>query len=456
MYIMDYLFEPKSVVVIGASAKEGKAGHTILSNLKDNFKGDIYAVNPKYKEIEGIKCYPSVLGIKRKVDLAVVVVNENVANSVIEEAMKKGVKGIVVITAGYKEIGGEGIRREEELKSLLYKYKYSSRVVGPNCLGIYDNNSMLNVLFVEENKVKVPSKGNISLIFQSGALGEALMDRFSVEDIGISRFVSYGNAVDLDEIDFLEYFGQDKKTEVVGIYLEGTKNGRKLYDVLKKVSPRKPVVVVKGGKSEKGRKAAVSHTGSLAGNYEIFKGMAKQTNITLAENFEEFEDYLKAFSFYPSLKSNKIVIITNGGGFGVLASDEVEKYGLELYEFNHKEKNTIASSLPDYASIHNPLDLIGDADAQRYDKALSVVEHIKDIDGILVIMLVQTFSLNEEIVDVIIKHSKSSKKKIFAVVDGSDYATKIKNRIKDFVPTYPTTNKAIKSMSVLWEREKRR
>ncbi len=444
---MEFFFEPKTIALIGATPNKEKAAYVVLQNLK-KYKGNIYLVNPKYEEIEGMKCYKSVRDIEETIDLAVIMVNAKVANEVIKECFEKKVKGIVVITAGYKEIGGEGVERERELKELLKTYNYSTRIVGPNCLGILDNISGLDILFVDNSKVKKPPQGNISLFFQSGALGEGLIDEFAKENIGIARFVSYGNAVDIKEIDAISFFAKDKHTKVIGGYVEGIERGREFASRIK--SSQKPVILIKGGKGKEGSKAVATHTGSLASNYKVFRDVMKQNTAIIAENFNDFKNYLKAFSYLKKPSTQNILIITNGGGYGVLAVDEAEKYNLDLYKFTQKDKEKVKEFLPAHATPHNPLDLIGDAPPERYKKALEYFTAIKEIGVIVVIVLAQTFAMNESITDILIEYAK--KKPLIAVMQGSNYVDKLKHKLHTHgVATYESSEDAIRSLAKVIE-----
>ncbi len=446
---LENLFNPKSIVIIGASGDKKKASYTVWKNLVEDFKGKIYLVNPKYKEIEGIRCYKSVRDIRKPIDLGVVIVNASISNSVIKEAMESKVRFLVVITSGYREIGKEGIKREIELKEMLKKYNYKTRIVGPNCLGILDNFSRVNILFLPKEKLAKPLLGSISLIFQSGALGAAVIDRLSSEGIGIGRFVSYGNAVDLNELDFLEYFLEDRKTKVIGIYLEGIRNGKRLFELLKK--SKKPIIMVKGGKTRKGSKATLTHTGSIAGNYDIFKGVCQQTNTILADNFRDFENYLKIFDQNPLMKTNKIMVLTNGGGFGVLSSDEVESSEvLDLYTLNKKEEKLLREILPDYGNISNPLDLLGDATPERYEKALKILNN-DEIGAYMVVILPQTFSMDERIVEVLSKIKRAYRKPIVCVLDGGGYVFTLRTLLESKgITSYGSVHEAVKSLEKLY------
>jgi len=447
---LERLFSPRSVAIIGATAHKEKASYTIMKNLISKYKGKLYLINPKYDKIEGRKAYKTIKDVPDEVDVAVIVVNASISNMVIRECMEKGVKFVIVITAGYREIGGEGVKRERELIDMIKEHNYKTRVIGPNCLGILDNHSKFDVLFLPENKVTKPKKGNISLIFQSGALGAALIDRFADELIGISRFVSYGNACDLNEIDFLEYFIEDAQTKVIGVYIEGIRNGRKIYELFKK--SKKPIVVVKGGKTEKGNKATLTHTGSLAGNYEIFKGMCNQTNAILANNFRDFENYLKIFSIGKKMTKKEVLVITNGGGFGVLAADEISSSKLlSLYELTSKDIRRVRKYLPEYANIHNPLDIIGDADSERYKNVLNAFSDNPKIGAFIVIMLVQTFSLGKEVIDVLSEYNKVTDKIIVGVVEGGTYANIFRKMLESKgIIAYSSVYEAVDSLEKLY------
>ncbi len=448
---IEYLFEPHSIAVIGASNNPKKFGHLVLSNLiQNNFKGKIYPVNLKEKEILGFKSYTSVKKIPGKVDLAVVVVPPHVSNNVVKECIEKKIKAVIIITSGYKEIGGIGIERERELENLVKNT--NTRVLGPNCLGIWDAFSGVDTLFLPEYKLKRPSPGSIAIISQSGAFGSVILDMASDQNIGISRFISYGNATDISETELLEYLEKDKKTRAVVAYIEGVKNGRKFLEALKKTSMKKPVIVLKAGKSEKGSKAATSHTGSLAGSYSVYKGVLKQFGAIEAENIEELFDFAKAVTYTFPLKSRKVAIVTNGGGFGVLSTDQIEKNKLELPEFEEKTKNELKKILPDYATVHNPLDVIGDADSERYRKALKILKKDNNIDGFLIVTLLQTGPMDSQIIDVLVDFKNSCKKPFVVCFAGGEY---VKLHAQDMeeneIPTYTSPKRAARALRALFE-----
>ncbi len=357
--MIDKFFNAKNVAIIGASANKKKLGNNILVNFKKNFKGKIYPVNIKEKEIEGLRCYGSVKDIRVKVDLAVIVVPAKIANLVVEECAETGVKAIIIISAGYRESGSDGIILENQLKSVIKRDNV--RVIGPNCIGVLDNYSGIDTIFSPYERMERPKEGGISIISQSGSFGTALIDWCAENKIGINKFVSFGNRVDVGECDLVDFFSKDRKTELIIIYLEGPKNGKELMDVLKKTTKKKPVIVLKAGKSDKGAAAAASHTGSLAGSYKIFSSAMKQCGAIEARSLDELFDFTKVLSKLGSAKGKRVAIITNGGGYGVLSADACIHEGLELAELSHSSITEIKKTMPEFAGVHNPLDLIGDA-----------------------------------------------------------------------------------------------
>lgn len=443
-------FAPKSVAIIGASTNPKKFGHVILKNYEDmGFKGEIYPVNPKADSILGFKCYKSVLDVPKPIDSAIIVVPPKFANRALEECVKKEIEAVIMITAGYREVGGSGITREEELKQIISGTK--TRVVGPNCIGIYDSFGKVDTLFLPDYKLKRPGDGNIAFISQSGAFALSILDWAATEEIGISRFVSYGNRADIDEIELLNYLKDDKKTKAIAMYVEGLKNGRKFIETLKKVTAKKPVVILKAGKSESGTRAVQSHTGSLAGSYEVFCGAIRQAGAVEAQNSEQLFDYTRVLAYQPVPKGDRIAVITNGGGFGVMCADSIERNDMHLAEFSKESVETIRTVMPrEYSSIHNPLDLIGDADVNRYEIAINNVIKDKNVDGIIIVTLLQTASLGPEIVDVIVSANDRSKKPIVVSASGGEYTQLLLRSLeKDGIPAYPSPDRAVLAMKTL-------
>ncbi|MHA2357424.1 MAG: acetate--CoA ligase family protein, partial [Candidatus Heimdallarchaeaceae archaeon] len=325
---LDKLLHPDSVAIIGASPDKKKVGYAALRNMVDSsFKGRLYAVNPKaeqYGEIEGIKVYPNIESIPDSIDLAVICIPARFVPSLMEEVGSKGVKYVAIITAGFKETGSEGAKLEKEIVKIAKKY--GTRIVGPNILGIVDTSAPMNASFAERS----PSKGNIAFLSQSGALLTGILDWSRAEGIGYSSFVSLGNKADLDETDFIEALADDENTSAIFAYLESINRGQEFIKVCKDVTKKKPVVIIKSGRSEAGSRAASSHTGSMTGADTTYDVAFEKAGVIRADTAQELFDMAFAFSFMPTPKGNKIVIITNAGGPGILATDTAEKYGLEL------------------------------------------------------------------------------------------------------------------------------
>ncbi len=453
--MLSAFFKPKSIAVVGASKNPEKVGNVIFRNLISSFKGKVYPVNPNADEILGHKCYQRIIQIKEDVDLAIICVKPEFVNKVVEDCVKKKVKGIIIITSGFREIGGEGIRREEELKRIIEEGK-TTRVVGPNCIGVYCPSSGVDTLFIPPYKMKKPNDGKISFFSQSGAFGLVILDWMAEEGVGVSKFVSYGNGVDVRESEILEYLAKDKETKVIVGYIEGVEDGRKFMNALKKATKKKPVVIFKAGKCEAGKKAAASHTGSMAGSYEVFRGVLRQCNAIEAENIEQMFDYARILATEKRAENDSVAIITNGGGMGVITADLCVKNGLKIAEFEEKTAKQLSEILPSYASVHNPLDLIGDATAERYAQALEIVSNDKNVGAIIVITLFQLAPLSSEIMDVLAEANAKTEKPMIVCSSGGEYTKLLlKSFEKQGIPAYPTPERAVKALKVLVDYSRR-
>jgi acetyl coenzyme A synthetase (ADP forming)-like protein len=448
---LDYFFNPKTVAIIGASHTPGKIGYEILINfVNGGYNGKVYPVNPNTEPILNLKVYPSVKKIPDKIDLGVIAVKAEIVPKVLKECVDKKVKAVVIISSGFSEIGEEGRKLEEKLKNIIKSKKI--RVIGPNVIGVYDSHTKVDTLFLSREKLKRPKEGGISFISQSGAVGSTILDILAEENIGISKFVSYGNALDVNEVDLIEYLAKDRRTKVIAVYLEGIRSdGKKFMEVVKRVNKVKPIVFLKAGKSLKGIEAAASHTGSLAGSARIFSAAIKQTKALEAKDWEEFFD-AKALDLQPIPKSDSVIVITNGGGFGVLATDEAEKLGLELSNLSEKLKNRLRKDFPPYVNLKNPLDLTGDATSLRYKIALE--NCLKEFDGTIVITLFQVPTLDEEVVDIIIS-MKKFRKPIVCCAAGSRYTKNLAERLeKNGIPVYTSPERAVRAYNFLVKRAK--
>jgi len=445
---MEKFFNPKSVAIIGASHTPEKLGYVILENFVKKFNGKIYPVNPDTTPILNKEVFPSVKKIPDNVDLAIIVIPAPIVPNVLKECVEKKIEAVIIISGGFSETGENGRKLEEKCKQIIKKSK--TRVIGPNCIGILDNFSNVDTLFFTEQRLNRPEQGNVSFISQSGAFGSTVLDCLAEENVGISKFISYGNAMDLNECDILEFLGKDKNTKVITFFLEGVRDGKRFIQVAKKVSKQKPIILLKGGKTKAGTRAAASHTASLAGEYKIYSSVFKQTGIIEGTNWEEIFDFAKAFSTQPLPKGKNVVIITNGGGFGVLASDECEKQDLELLEPNEEMKRKFRKVFPPHVILHNPLDLTGDATAERYAVALEECSKNKQYDGIILITLFQIPTIEEKIVDVIIESARKYKRPVLCCAIGGRFTRRWSERLEENgMPVYPTPERAVKAFAAL-------
>lgn len=432
---MRSFFYPNSVALVGASAKKGSIGNVILNNLK-KFNGKVYAVNPNYSEIDGVECFESVKSLPEVVDLAVIATPAKTVPYIVEECGKKEIKNVIVISAGFKETGTEGATLEERVAESAKKY--GIRLLGPNCLGIMNPEINLNATFSEI----MPRRGNIAFLSQSGAFILAVILWAEKTRFGFSKIVSMGNKAVLSEADLLRFFARDEKTDVIMLYVEGIGNGREFMEVAKKVAREKPIVVMKAGKTESGAKAASSHTGSLAGSYEIYKTAFEQCGVVIAETVEELFDFSFALSKFR--KAGKVAIVTNSGGPGVMASDAVELNGLELANFKKDTIDELHKILPPSANFYNPVDILGDADTERFVKALDLVEKDENV-GSIVAILAPTAQINySKAVDRVL----TCKKPIFCCFMGLDKSNE-ERLIDNKIPNFFDPSRAVKTISAV-------
>jgi len=445
---LNAVFHPNSIAVIGASREPNKIGHVIVKNFVDGgFGGKVYPINPNAEEILGLKSYKSVLHIKEKVDSAVIAVPAPAVARVLEECGKKGVKGVVLITGGFSEVG----KVDEEKKIAAIAEKYGIALIGPNCMGVLTPATRVDSVFLPIYKLGRPRVGKIAFISQSGAVGGCIVDLAARAGIGMSKFVSYGNAAVINECDLLEYLADDKETEIIVVYLEGVKDGRRMLDVARRITRKKPVVVIKAGKSAAGAEAAKSHTGSLAGTAEAYKAAFKQARMIEAETLDELFDFAKIFD-QPLPSGRRVGIITNGGGMGVLATDSLEAEGLKLAKFTSGTNSLLRQSLPSYANVRNPLDIVGDADSHRYEIAINAMMRDPGVDVILLIILFQTAAIDSGVVNIAIRASDQRKKPIIAVCTGGEYTEMHKRIMESYgIPTYASPSSAMRAIAKFME-----
>lgn len=445
-------FTPRSIAVVGASPDENKLGGIIFKNLMHGAaRGNIYPINIHEKKIHGIRCFTSIESLPISPELVVISVHAPDVAGVLRECVKKKVKSVVVISAGFRETGVDGAIREQELKEILKGSE--TRIIGPNCMGTYDAHSKLNMLFVSPAKFSTPVTGDISVISQSGAVGTAILDYMAGRGIGVSKFVSYGNRADVDESELLEYLLSDPKTKAILCYVEGLKDGRRFYNILKKSGRKKSVIVLKAGKHEGSAKAAISHTGSLTGNYRVFHAAMKQAGAITAKTIEELTDFGKAAAYETNAEKKehpRIAIVSNGGGFGVMCADMCLSHGMHLAEFSGATKRKVKSLMPDFSEINNPLDLIGDATSERFETALDAVINDENVDGIAVFVWHLGISLDGRIANTIISAKRRTQKPFVAGAFGGNYATVLLKYLESQkIPAYTTPRRALKALEVL-------
>lgn len=446
---IDYFFNPRSVAVIGASRNQKKIGHIVFRNfVKGKFKGRTFPVNPKTETLLKCKCYPSVLKIKERVDLAVISVPAPLVPETLEECGRKGIPAVVIVSGGFKEVGKEGL--ESRLGEIAKKYKM--RIVGPNCLGIFDPSTGVDMIFLPRYKLERPKEGGIAFITQSGAVGSVVLDWMARKGYRISKFISYGNAVDVDEADLLKYLAKDKKTKVICAYFEGVREGRKFLDVTKRISGKKPIIILKGGTTEAGTEAISSHTGSLAGSFEVYTAAFKQAGVLQADDMEELFGFARTLSTLSEPKGKRVQIITDGGGFGVLLSDNVVENGLMLAKMKKQTTDMLRKKMPPYVVLKNPIDLTGDADVERYRIALNAALADPNVDMIGLIVLLQVPKLGGDIVETVTNAFKSTDKPIFVISAGGEYTEVLKKSLEDFgIPTFSYPQNAASAMRILYE-----
>jgi len=445
--MLDRLFKPESIAVVGASRDPKKVGYAVLNNLlKAGFKGRLFPVNPQAEDILGIKCYSSLSEIKSHIDQVVVAVPARHVTPIIKEAVKLGVSSAVILTAGFREAGPEGLRLEEELREIVHKGNI--RILGPNCLGIINTENNLNATFA----AGMLPKGRISFFSQSGALGIAILDWAIGNRIGFSKFISLGNKIDLNEIDFLEYFMDDPDTELILGYIEDVVDGRRFLDIARRVTKKKPVILIKSGGTGAGARAASSHTGALAGSEVAFDAAFKKTGIIKAGSIQEL--FSSAMAFYSKRlpEGKRLLIITNAGGPGILAADAAERSGLDLPLLPSELVQKLRAFLPGNASLYNPVDIIGDASSERYRATLISVIKENFFDGLVVILTPQAMTDVEEIAKIIIETSELTDKPIIACFMGEARVRQGLELIKSKgIPSFTYPETAVWAFRRLWD-----
>ena len=450
---LDKIFHPRSVAIIGASDEEGTVGCALMKNFKElGFEGKLYPVNIRKSEIFGLHAFPSVDQIPETVDLAVIATPARVVPDVVEQCGKAGIKGLIVISAGFKEIGVEGKALEEKITQL--RKEYGLRIIGPNCLGIIRPSNHLNATFIS----KMPKPGNIAFISQSGALGSAILDWALHENIGFSNFVSIGSMIDVDFGDLMDYFGTDSKTKSILMYIEGLSDARKFMSAARHFARTKPIIVVKAGKFSESAKAAASHTGSLTGEDNIYDAAFKRAGVVRVEEIADLFNCAEVLGMQHLPNGPNLAIITNAGGPGVMATDALIAKGGKVAKLSRKTMETLNGVLPHFWSRGNPIDILGDAHADRYKAVLEACLDDENIDGVLMIYTAQAVAEPVEIAKSIVElvKSKTYQNKTVLTSFMGYGAVEEANRIfsENNIPTYSTPEQAIKTYLYMYQYER--
>jgi acyl-CoA synthetase (NDP forming) len=464
---LDAFFNPCSAAIIGATKKIDKAGHVIFKNFAANkmrgiFKGEVYPVNPHEESILGFKCYPSITEIPGELELIVIVVPAKIVPKIMEDAATKKVKTTIIISSGFREIGN--VELEEQVANTAKKA--GIRVLGPNCLGVYYSKTGVDTLFLPETKVLTtgdevvatprPLRGNIAIVTQSGAFGVAALDYLAGRQIGISKFVSFGNKCDVTESEMMHYLLYDKETRAILLYVEDIKHGREFLRIAKKVTAKKPIVALKAGRSAAGARAAASHTGAIAGSDKVYDAAFEQTGVFRAKDMEEFFDAGKALVMQPPALGRNIGVLTDAGGPGIMAVDECELRGLTVERFSEEirqkfQKLKDQGTLPKFAATSNPVDLTGSVMDSMFEIAADMMFQDPEVHGIILLGLHHLPSLKEEYIDGVAKIAdKYSKPIVMCDIGETEMALYTRFRFDKLgIPSYSSPEDAARAMKAL-------
>jgi acetyltransferase len=444
--MLEMFTEPRGVAVVGASTSPEKLGYQVLNNvIQYGYEGAIYPINPTAPEILGRKAYASVLDVPDPVDLAVLLVPNKAVPGVLEQCGQRGLKGAVVITAGFREVGPQGRALEQQVIEIIKRY--GMRLIGPNVLGIIDTVCKLNASFA----AGMPRRGRIAFMSQSGALCTSILDLALGQGIGFSRFYSIGNKADINELDLVRAWAEDPETRAIMGYLEGITKGPEFMSVAQEVTRHKPIIAIKSGTTSAGSKAVSSHTGTLAGSEAAYDAAFRQCGIIRAGSVQDLFDYAQAFARQPMIQSDAIAVITNAGGPGIMASDAIERAGLRLAGLAVETKQKLQANLPPAASVANPVDVLGDALADRYAMAIDTVLADPNVSALMVVLTPQTMTQIPETAAALGSASKKYGKPVFGAFMGDAAIRKGVEVLRSHdVPNYQVPERAVAAIAAMW------
>lgn len=435
---MRELFEPRSIAIVGAARESNKVGHVILKNLVESgFEGPLYPVNPKADRILDIPCYPTLSQIGQAVDLVVIVTPARFVAEILDEAGRIGIKAAIIISAGFREVGREGAEMERRLATI--SKEHGMRVIGPNCLGVINTHHRMNATFTNN----FPRAGPIAISSQSGAICSVLLDWAAGTNVGFSKFVSVGNKMDVEESFMLDYLRHDERTKVIGMYIEGVNKGKEFMEQAALTTKVKPIIALKAGRTSTGAKAASSHTGALSGSDKVYDTVLRQSGIIRVMTIEEMFDLLTIFANMPMPRDNRVAIVTNAGGLGVMAADALGDHNLTLASFTAETVDRLKARLPAAAALYNPVDVVGDADAERYEFAIRTIMEDENVSSLIALMaptdLVDVSTVARTISTFA---GKSDKPIVTAFVGGEDLKEAVSILRSSGIPNYETPDRA--------------
>lgn len=446
---LDWFFKPRSIAVVGASEAPGKLSAIIMDSLlTSGFKGRVYPVNPKHKSVMSLECYPAIEDIEGGVDLAVFAVPAPLTPGLIKRAGGK-LKGGIIVSGGFAEGGSEAGRAlQEELKEIVKDG--GPRLIGPNCMGVYDSISKVDTFFISKERIKRPKKGSISILTQSGSFALTAMDELASEGIGVARLVSYGNKVDVNESDCLDFLAKDPATKAVLLYIEAIDEGRRFVESAAACAAKKPVMAVKMGRRAEGASAALSHTGAMAGRYEVYRAAFKKANVIELEGYEEFIDGCRAFTMQDMAEGPRVLIITDGGGIGVAIADACTNSGLAVAGLTEEKKQALKAGFPPYFTIENPMDLTGSVTDELFAAALEKSMEGSGFDIAIVAPLWGPPNITDRLPELLAEKAKKIGKPVLVCTPGGNYTRRKKKLFeKRGLPVFSTPESCVRAASVL-------